>query len=75
MEEIIMESAWNKASRNLTKKYSIGGFKNLNLIELMAIATTNPEIFEPDHLKMVLDIKAQIADQMYDYVKRETSND
>ena len=70
-----MESAWNKASRNLTKKYSIGGFKNLNLIELMAIATTNPEIFEPDHLKMVLDIKAQIADQMYDYVKKESDDE
>jgi hypothetical protein len=70
MEESIMESAWNKASRNLKKKYSIGGFKNLDLIELMAIATTNPEIFKPDQLKMVLDIKAQLTDWMYDHVKK-----
>ncbi len=68
-----MESTWNKASRNLKKKYSIGGFKNLDLIELMAIATTNPEIFQPDHLKMVLDIKAKIVDQMYNQVQKEVA--
>lgn len=54
----------------MKKQYSIGGYKNLTIVDLIALANHKPKLFRKDHLKIVLDLKEKFINELYQDIKR-----
>jgi len=45
--------------------------KQLNIVDLIALATVKPELFTKEHLELVLNVKKKIMDEMFKQLTKE----
>lgn len=54
----------------MQKQYSIGSYKDLTIVDLIALASHKPKLFRKDHLKIVLDAKEKLINELYEDIRK-----
>lgn len=54
----------------MKKQYSIGSYKDLTIVDLIVLASHKPKLFRKDHLKIVLDAKEKLINELYENIRK-----